>query len=51
MLVLDTPKNEKTVKATLIKWAIENNNKEFYDYLTSKERPYKTLLSYYNAIK
>jgi hypothetical protein len=45
-------KNQKSsLKEKLIEWAIENNNRKFYDYLISKFHSRKNLLRYYNSIK
>lgn len=39
-----------SLKQNLIEWAIENSNREFYDYLTSCKPSYKQMLAYYNGI-
>ena len=45
-------KNQKnSLKEKLIEWAIENNNRKFYEYLIFKNHSHKVLLSRYNAIK
>ncbi len=43
-------KQRLTLKERLIDWAIENGEREFFDYLMSKNFGYKKLLRYWNAI-
>lgn len=38
------------LRLKLIRWALENDNEDFLDYLFSMKGTYKTLLTYYNSI-
>ena len=39
------------LRLKLIKWAFENDDQDFLDYLFSMKGTYKTLLNYYNSLE